>query len=257
MKNNIVLIISVVISLFVGYYLYPIFNDTKQDPTLIEQVIQEQGLAEQANSVAVEQKQSSKIQQAVKSNELTRKPKEGVNDEELIQENNVVEDSQEQSDYGAQETVIENSQLLADLQVWSSNHKESLKDLLDNNLPVEHAEKLMELIEKDNPFLNEPQVNQDSNRDEAWAYKMLEIFNNEISQHQNALDIEVMSLTCKQLTCEMLVREITSGKWMEVYISLIKYFYSNQYKIQTQGMKQFRYRVGEELFFYQHFIFAE
>ena len=145
----------------------------------------------------------------------------------------------------------------SELEAWTENHKQNLKELVDNNFPKDKAERLFDYILRDNPFLNEPSLNQDVYSDEEWSYKMKETISSVISQHPIGFEIEVLSLTCKQLTCEMMVRQLVNGSWYEIYSALMGYFISNQYAIQTQDMKQFRFKNGEEYIIYQHFIFAE
>jgi len=257
MNKNIVVILSALVSLIIGYHLYPFLNETQL----------EESSSNNTDAAVLPNKQSSVPKDTIQPSQSNNKTKTLAVGEQSSSNKNVDDSLNQQqipsatsiaqTDNDSEEMNVENSEQIAGLKNWSENHKKNLKELVDNNLPAERAQELMRQIMTDNPFLNESVVKQDVNTDEEWSYKMTEIINNQISENRYGLDIEVLSLTCKQLTCELILRELVKGSWFEVYIPLLKYFHSNQYSLQNKGQKQFRFDNGEEILFYVHLIFLK
>ena len=257
MNKIIPLILSVLVSFVIGYHLYPVFNER-----LIEESSSDRTDLTTLSSTKPSASQSTTQthQQGKNSDRLANRDPNSTNknvDVALKQQRISSATLTKQVEHDPTETNIDDSEQLAALKEWSEEHKRNLTELVNNNLPAKRAQALMESIMKDNPFLNDVVVKQDAYSDEEWSYKMKATITNLISQHSYGQDIEVLSLTCKQLTCEMIVRQLVNGSWFEVYPDLMRYFLSNQYIIQTRDMKQFRFKNGNEYLFYQHFIFTK
>jgi len=256
MNKTTVVIFAALVLLIIGYHLYPTLNEERL----------EESSSNSADLPTLLSKQPSVPQNIIQPLRSKNKTKTLTVSEQNFSDKSTVNLNQQQTPSVtstaqtapySEETNVESPEQLAELKVWSENHKKNLKELVNKILPAERAQALMVAIMKNNPFLNEAVVKQDVYSDEEWSYKMTAIINNLILQHPYGLDIEVLSLTCKQLTCEMIVRQLVNGSWFEIYPDLMRYFLSNQYIIQTKDMKQFRFKNGEEYLFYQHLIFAK
>ncbi len=252
MNKNIVL--ASIASLVIGYFLYPVLNKNqleKPSSKVVDSTHVPEKQTPTAKNAALSVQNKNKV--GTLESESDASSEIDTNDSHVQEQTDVIE----QNDFVAHESNIVSTEQLIELQTWSEAHKISIKELLNNNLAEEQAEKLMNQITRENPFLSDPTVHQDANSDEQWSYKMTEIINHQIAQHPNGVDLEILSLTCKQLTCELLVREIVRGSWFRVYPALIEYFLSNQYLIKTEGIKQLLFQNGDEFLFYQHLVFSK
>jgi hypothetical protein len=105
---------------------------------------------------------------------------------------------------------------------WTTLHKEKLFETISTNVPENLADAMINVISENNSFLNSPQLVQDADIDENWAYITEQDLLNLIAQNPLSVDFNLLTLTCKQLTCEVFGSEKTKGIWHKIYWSLLQ-----------------------------------
>lgn len=108
------------------------------------------------------------------------------------------------------------------LNQWALLHKEKLFETITANVPDGLADAMKNVIAENNNFLNNPELLQNVDKDENWAYITEQDLRNLIDQNPLSADFNLLKLTCKQLTCEVFGSETKKGTWRKIYWSLLQ-----------------------------------
>lgn len=143
-----------------------------------------------------------------------------------------------------------------ELDTWLTEHKQNLRENLSARLPSSILDGMLEQITKNNAFLDELSVKQDVNVDEQWAYSMEQELRDIIQQHALGNNIELFSVVCKQLTCELTGKELTPGTWQQVFMALFIHLSQSSKKLVDEMGKNVSYLEDDLIYFYSQFVFA-
>ncbi len=103
---------------------------------------------------------------------------------------------------------------------WASEHRSNLSQVIDESLPESVANVMKLAVFKDNAMLETPLAQQENGIDDAWAYLTEQKIRDHIFQHNLGSGIDLLSVTCKQLMCDILAIEREAHAWFEIYKSL-------------------------------------
>jgi thiamine phosphate synthase YjbQ (UPF0047 family) len=143
-----------------------------------------------------------------------------------------------------------------ELDTWVTEHKQNLRENLTAHLPSSILDGMLEQITKNNAFLDELSVKQDVNVDEQWAYTMEQEIRDIIQRHALGNNIELFSVVCKQLTCELTGKELQPGTWQQVFMALFIHMNQSNKKLVDEMGKNVSYLEDDLMYFYSQFVFA-
>lgn len=219
MSSILKITLTVVVSMAIGYGLYPLLHKNPEAQHYISQE-QEKALPYKHNSVV---QTLPATNTPTTSNQAEGSISEVANEAELQPDSN--EGDQENVDFVELDPEILEQQ--ENLKRWSEGHRESLNEIILTNVSENISEKLLEIIQTDNQFINDTKLKQDPEKDEAWAYEMEQMIRETIEQHRFSTEVEVFSIVCKQLVCEMVTKEMVEGSWQSVYSSITRNVFMN------------------------------
>jgi hypothetical protein len=218
MKHIISTIIAT-ISLIIGYNIYPVVNSTKsieKTNPITESAFEKNSDSECNNT----NKTSSFVIEAKSINEQTNSPQDAITESEDII--NVSNSNREL------EIETTNNQFVAmdnigkqELEDWSSNHREHLLNIIDAKVPDGLKKKYIDIMSKENDFLDAPTIKQDPVIDSDWAFMMEQQLREIIEEDESSDNFELYSLTCKQLTCEIVGGETVANTWTAIFTNLM------------------------------------
>ena len=262
MNKKVIAILVSVISFIAGYQFYPMLNEINQEKSSLSEIEPSMSENQQKPTSGISKNVSEVTTQPASNSvsSLDKKIKSGVDDAEkndLEKEVQVTEKSHSESDGEETEIVDEESLIeVRKLESWLIEHREHVKDIIDNNVAAEVSERYEESVFADNPFYSQNSVRQNSNTDDKWATEMEQELRYLIQQHEFAQDVEVIGLTCKQLMCEIMIKEISKGSWFPIYASLFQSLASKGIKLNsTDTRSQFMMRNGDEYYAYGQLFF--
>ncbi|KGJ95725.1 hypothetical protein [Thalassotalea sp. ND16A] len=221
MTNLKVILIVSVVSLFVGYNLYPIvngdsLNSSYQKTSRSDSAPLSSLDAELSNStINTKQDNTSSTNETSELSKL-KTLNEDFDDEH--QSSNEVVSKQKAREI---EPTYHEGSLSQELKDWSNTHKKRINTLIDEYASEQTSPFLKDMIEKNNDFLNSPMAKQDADTDINWAFIMEQDIRNVIMQHENSNGFDLLNLTCKQLTCEILGVEREFNSWTDIYVSML------------------------------------
>ena len=190
MKNN-----SIILALactFLAYLAYPFFSTQQTD----EAALITSNDANMLNNVAA----------VITNDEL--EPATPIDDDETF--------------YDSKQQAIDEDKInIQELQDWTTSHKSSIFKIINKSLPPSLIAKFKKIIPEHNDFLESPTLNQDPFTDKFWAYDMEFTLRDLIVQHELSYDFEILSITCKQLICEVIGIDKTALVWRKIHQSLI------------------------------------
>lgn len=140
---------------------------------------------------------------------------------------------------------------------WGALHKTKLQQAITENVPDMLAEGMSEMISQDNNFLSDAEILQDSQLDENWAYIMERDIHSLIRQNSASTDFNLLMLTCKQLTCDILGVEHNSGIWHKIYFNLLRSLPSIQLPSVSDGRKNVSFSEGNVSYIYTQLKFKQ
>ena len=215
--KTIKIIIIALISLFIGYNVYPILNSKTE--TIDKKEIN--SLISTTNTNCIE---SNKEPNQTQSKNLVSSKEQTINTSDTSPENTI---SGSNISMGENEQPIDNNPTYEtpeqiELNDWTAVHKEDLMKLLSDRLPANFVEDLTKAILKDNTFLNSPTIQQDPAIVSDWAQMMEYHLRDVMERHPLIAGFQIYSLTCKQLTCEILGAENEPFSWMPIMNSFFK-----------------------------------
>lgn len=200
------------VSVSVGYGMYPILHD-KGQPN-----VQSVTIGNSANHTIIKRTSIPKASGTEQGITLVI-PQKSVEQEMEVQENTTTIIEVAKVDLEQSKLDVKSAKELND---WSALHKETIEQIISENVPTTLADAMTEMIAIDNNFLYNPEVLQDTQSDENWAFIMEQDLRSLINQNPESASFTLLGLTCKQLTCEILGVENTSGAWRNIYFSLLQ-----------------------------------
>lgn len=140
---------------------------------------------------------------------------------------------------------------------WQSARKEELFELISNLKDTEARDFIATKVINENPFLTESNARQSELDDEIWAMQMQQdlymLFNTQQDVASGAVQID--SLVCKQLVCEIVAKEQVPRTWMNVYINVMKLLIERGEKLDTTSPHNYEFNFDNDSFIYNQFVF--
>jgi hypothetical protein len=106
------------------------------------------------------------------------------------------------------------------LKEWATSHKESIETLITTHVPSNLVDGMSAKLSENNDFINNPELMQTPAEDDNWSYNMEQTLTHLLLGHQLSQEFELLNLTCKQLTCDILAID-KARVWMPLYIHLL------------------------------------
>ncbi len=106
------------------------------------------------------------------------------------------------------------------LKEWAASHKESIDTLITTHVPSNLVAGMSAKLSENNDFINNPELMQTPAEDDNWSYNMEQTLTHLLLGHQLSQEFELLNLTCKQLTCDILAID-KARVWMPLYIHLL------------------------------------
>ncbi|GLX80256.1 hypothetical protein tinsulaeT_35960 [Thalassotalea insulae] len=203
--------IIVLVSSALGYQLYPILNDTKQDISQFNN--SEQSKNSEHSQVSNLGTPDTLIIQESKALSNTRK----MSDESETMTTQKIEHTTKLSNDISEDYSIEKTYAKEELKQWSIEHKEKLNQIIDDNMPVSISSVMKSSIGNNNQMLNDPSLQQDHIEDDNWTYLMEQDMRAYITQHELAAGFELLNISCKQLICDVIGIEREANVWFQIY----------------------------------------
>lgn len=116
-----------------------------------------------------------------------------------------------------QETIDKSEELVS----WSKDYQKELFNIVDENMPTHTADFMKLQLSKNSFLLNNSELKQDLEEDDNWAFLMEDNIRSAIEQHELKPDFDILSIKCKQLSCEVMGIERAVNTWHSIYVSLI------------------------------------
>jgi len=221
MNNTLKSLLLVIVSFALGYNLYPAINSASLEKSHNENAsVPQQQI--KANTEQTTNTRDNNNQQTVMASTVEKAVTVETSNNDTV----VIESESSYSTHKTNEQEKENqpannlSPEQTELLSWTKEHKEQLLQVIDDNFPESIKSSMKSTLEENNPFLNEPELRQDQDIDNNWAYLMEQDIKTLISQHELGKGVEVLQVTCKQLRCDMLVIENQGNVWWPIYSSL-------------------------------------
>lgn len=115
------------------------------------------------------------------------------------------------------EPLDENQQALM---AWAAQHKNDVNDIIDAYFPASLRDLMKKNINDNNHFLNTPEIEQAPDDDDNWAFVMEQKIRYLINDHELSNNVELLSVTCKQLVCELMGIDRGGKSWRRVFFSM-------------------------------------
>jgi hypothetical protein len=219
MKKVAYSVVVAVISLCIGYGIYPILNTNEHSSSQLIDIVNSD------DHILIEKTSTPKILTTSQQNQqITPAPKIAQNIEQEIEIKTSAPDAANiiKTNKTNAELSEPDAPAIKELNNWAISHKALLGQTILENVPPLFADAMTDMISKDNDFLNKPKVIQESQLDENWAYIMEQELRNLINQNPASADFNLLLLTCKQLTCEILGLENAKNAWRKIYFGLLQ-----------------------------------
>ncbi len=222
MKIIIAIVFTAMLSLFIGYKIYPLVNansSSVQSNSLPDKI------SESNEIISNDEKQS--LQNISQSTEITAEASKPdypevstVKSRDITGNYNVINEATVQTSYNEVEEAIPLDE--QELQQWSLEHTERLLEQIDAISPDFVAEEMKKTITKKNDFLNNPVIQQDPTEDSNWVFAMEQYLTDFISTHELGDDFEIYNLTCKQLRCGIFGLEKNESSWRKIFMDILQ-----------------------------------
>lgn len=111
---------------------------------------------------------------------------------------------------------------IRELREWASKHKAELNDLINTHVPNHIAEDMLNMVTNNNEFLTQPAVKQDPAVDSNWAFNTEQELRSYIENHPESTNFDLISVSCKQLKCDVLGIEKQAQSWIKIFFSMFK-----------------------------------
>lgn len=255
MKNITTNVVIALVGFALGYALYPSINNSEIKST---RSVNLESSKKVENDAKLSEKEIEKViettastSEKVTSKILNLKEKA---EEQLTQIDNASvtkKVGQVQKEQVTEETVIVQKELIE----WTTQHTEQINDLVSAHMSAETADHMKLQILKDNKFLTQTEIKQDPIEDQNWAFNMEQELRLLISQHELSEHFELLKLSCKQLTCDILGIEKVSDSWFKLYISLLYTAANVDLSDDKDAPKSVVYLEGDVRIVYSQIIF--
>ncbi len=225
MKNT----LSILFILIIGYCLYPLLNSTETNASANNSKLT---ITTKANKLVSPPpfppaKKSEHISQPVNNMQDILNAQPNSSSDSSEQSNNSPMTTLDNINLNAQQTKFlphlepeEYERQTQNFVKWSDDHKNELDTVIDSYLSGDAADYFKTSILKSNDLYENQTIEQDETDDEIWSYLMEQDINALIMQHEHNNAIDLITVTCKQLICEIILIENQPGFWWEIYKSL-------------------------------------
>lgn len=251
------IIVASIVSLVAGYNLYPLIhqNPVGQSSAVVSEILTSEPTAQNTiittfDSVAITSKPEVINTQSSKSR-FERAAATKMNRSKVANAQ-VFNQSSESSSLSPE--GIEQQEALT---LWSVEHQVKVRGILEGYLPLENIDSWLEYLVTDNKLLDNPKLRQEAELDSNWAIETEQTIRDLIQQHEYGFDVEILSLVCKQLICEFVIRQTAKGSWFEIYISLFKHFSSSGIGINGEGGKNLSESTDAGYIYYAQLLFSD
>lgn len=255
MNLTIKIVVVSIVSLVAGYSLYPLVhqNSTNQSSVAASKILTNELMTQNTiittSDVVVTTRMPEVISTPSSKSTLEHAATAKMDSSEAVNIQ-VFNESLERSSPSP-----EDAKQQAALTLWSVEHQAKVRGVLEGYLSSKNIDSWFEHIIPNNTLLDEPIVQQSQDVDDDWANETEQIIRDLIQQHEYGFDVEILSLVCKQLTCEFVIRQTAKGSWSEIYISLFKHFITSGIGINGNKGKNIRENIGDEFIFYAQMVF--
>jgi len=219
MKNLFSNIVVAAVCLSSGYLLYPVLNENNEELELVNELNtnNEQQLSQTKTDTPQLVAQSDKKVVETKNNPVITNIEK--DDKVLVAEKDINVPEPAQND-----EVVNDSRIVLqqELKEWTMEHKERIDELITANMSSSVSEGMKAQVIKDNDFLTKPELKQDSTEDENWSYNMEQEINRIIAEQALGDKFELLNISCKQLTCDILGVEKEGNTWFKLYVNILK-----------------------------------
>ena len=103
-----------------------------------------------------------------------------------------------------------------ELRQWSEAHKTEVGEVIAKMASESTAESMTQKIYEGSQFLSEMEETLDQSSNEFWAYQAKAELETLIYSHPLAHDVEIVSLSCKQLMCELIAVVNNLDSWFQI-----------------------------------------
>lgn len=257
MNVAIKIITASIVSLVIGYNLYPLMhqNSTGQSDVVVSEVATNEATAQNATTTA-----SEAVVTVRKSEVLNTQSSKSTFEHALTigMNNSQVVDTQAY-DEGSERSSLSSEDIRQQeaLTRWSVEHQARVRGVLEEYLSSESIDSSFEYIVSGNKLLDNPMLRQSAEVDNDWATETEQIIRDLIQQHEYGFDVEILSLVCKQLTCEFIIRQTAKGSWHEIYISLLRHFVISGRSINGEEGKHMTNMTDKGSIYYAQFVFSD
>lgn len=152
--------------------------------------------------------------------------------------------------------VVGNSDELVAQKSWSQNRKADIESLIKEH-NSEGVDFMIDKLIGENPYLTEHAIRQDPIEDEIWSIQMQQDLYLMLHQHQTiAAGLAVIQdLSCRQLTCEVIVVEHSPNVWMPVYLDTLGKLAAQGYSLDNDSPHNYQFTFENQGFVYNQFVF--
>lgn len=210
MKNSILIPTVAVVGIVSFYY----FSKPSVKEIKIDEKVESVSLSKEEYELLLGAKQGSKPQQEDALDNIAFIP---VSSHTVGKQHSDVEFKSSESITTFPEQGAKSEVLVA----WSKEYEKQLFDIVENNMSTHTADFMKLQLTKNSFLLNNRQLKQDSEEDANWAYLMEDNIRSAIEQHELKPDFDILSIKCKQLSCEIMGIERAVNTWHNIYVSLL------------------------------------
>lgn len=242
MKSIISNIAIAVLAFFAGYLAYPSLNKVKapekyEPSALTQKQNTHQAIGHTPDKVA----NKSRVTEPADVTKLTKATESDVNAEQKTDPIALIDDIPVNT--AAESATKEQKDELIQ---WAAQHKADLNELITTHVPGHIAENMFNKIAENNDFLAEPKMKQAPELDANWAYNTEQELTNYINNHSEAKHFDLISVSCKQLKCDVLGIEKEAQAWLKIFFSMFKNIPSVNPPDSSGDTKSLSYLNGDE-----------
>lgn len=212
MNSNLKTLLILIVAFGLGYITYPLVNPKEQQKVVYNTT-------------------NNATKQAQSNNSFTSASNSNSDQNELHSDSgqtsqtvkHTSEQSKERKSIAKEVVQVENSNnenQHKELKHWVVEHKSNLEQLVSTHFPDDIVDHFQLKVDENNLMFNEPDIKQDEQKDENWAYIKEQDIRAIYEQQKSLNGVELINVTCKQLACDMLGTAEGIGKWMKAYTAL-------------------------------------
>lgn len=234
MKKS-VFILTAAVAVIISFYYF-------SKPT-----VKEINVDEQVESVSISKEEYESLLAAKKENKLQQSETLGsttfipVSNATIDKQNSDVEFNPSESITTISEQGAKSELLVA----WSKEYENELFGIVENNMSTRTADFMKLQLTKNSFLLNNHELKQDAGEDDNWAYLMEDNIRSAIEQHELKPDFDILSIKCKQLSCEIMGIERAVNTWQTIYVSLFSVLPSAIFPDINDGPTSYSIKEGD------------